>query len=84
MATTKPWQVISPQDYIAAQQNKNKSEPKAKPSDRGIRGEVGLLKSILPKIASDLSFIKKSISSLVKTQEADKKAAYFEKQRRRT
>ena len=84
MAITKPWQVISPQDYIAAQQNTNKPEPKAKPSDRGIRGEVGLLKSILPKIASDLSFIKKSISSLVKTQETDKKAAYFEKQRRRT
>lgn len=84
MAITKPWQVISPQDYIAAQQNTNKPEPKAKPSDRRIRGEVGLLKSILPKIASDLSFIKKSISSLVKTQETDKKAAYFEKQRRRT
>jgi GH24 family phage-related lysozyme (muramidase) len=84
MATTKPWQVISPQDYIAAQQNKNKPEPKAKPTDRGIRGEVGLLKTILPKIASDLGFIRKSISSLVKAQETDKKAAYFEKQRRRT
>jgi GH24 family phage-related lysozyme (muramidase) len=84
MATNKPWQVISPQDYIAAQQNKTKPEPKAKPTDRGIRGEVGLLKTILPKIASDLGFIRKSISSLVKAQETDKKAAYFEKQRRRT
>jgi len=84
MTTNKPWQVISPQDYIAAQQNKTKPEPKAKPTDRGIRGEVGLLKTILPKIASDLGFIRKSISSLVKAQETDKKAAYFEKQRRRT
>jgi len=62
----------------------SKPEPKAKPTDRGIRGEVGLLKTILPKIASDLGFIRKSISSLVKAQETDKKAAYFEKQRRRT
>jgi hypothetical protein len=65
------------------QKNKNKPEPKAKPTDKGIRGEVGLLKSILPKIANDLSFIKKSISSIVKSQETEKRAAYFERQKRR-
>jgi GH24 family phage-related lysozyme (muramidase) len=83
MATVKPWQVISPQDYIASQQNKNKPEPKAKPTDKGVRGEVGLLKTILPKISQDLGFIRKSISSLVKSQESDKKAAYFERTKRR-
>jgi GH24 family phage-related lysozyme (muramidase) len=69
---------------LAAQQNKNKPEPKTKPTEKGVRGEVGQLKTILPKIANDLSFIKKSIASLVKTQETERKAAYFEKQRRKS
>ncbi len=39
------------------------------------------LKKYLPNIAQNLSFIKSSLSSLVKMQEMDKKTQYFERQK---
>lgn len=42
------------------------------------------LKKYLPNIAQNLSFIKSSLSSLVKMQEMDKKTQYFERQKRRS
>ena len=42
------------------------------------------LRTYLPSIAQNLSFIKSSLSSLVKMQEMDKKTQYFEKQKKRS
>ena len=45
---------------------------------RGMRGDSAVLKKYLPNIAQNLNIIKTSLMSLVKVQEADKKAQYFE------
>jgi len=46
--------------------------------------ETLALKTYLPSIAQNLSFIKSSLSSLVKMQEMEKKTQYFERQRKRS
>ena len=50
---------------------------------RGMGGDSAVLKKYLPNIAQNLNIIKTSLMSLVKVQEADKKAQYFERQKRR-